>query len=300
MGGDIIPKVLKTIKPAKKDKIGYPTVPYRWNKSKVEFVIDTTNADAQVDHELLVKRLVNFCQKMDIKHVSKGLLERFVTHGVQSIHDLINLTKQQLMDMDGIQDRSSDKILHSIQGAIINVPIEQVMVASNCFGSSLGTKKLKIIATSLPMIDYVVKGKKVSIATLMSRIVELDGFSTKSAQEFIDGFDDFKQFMKNNPTIIIATNVDATNVDATNVDATNTATQGNKFKGFVVVFSGVRDKALEKFIEDNGGRVTNTISKETTHLVVADVNGTSGKITKARGKNIPILTLAVFQKKYNY
>jgi DNA ligase (NAD+) len=57
------------------------------------------------------------------------------------------------------------------------------------------------------------------------------------------------------------------------------------------VFSGVRDKTLENLIQSNGGSVTGSVSKNTTHLVVKDVNETSGKIKKAKELNITIISL---------
>ena len=120
-------------------------------------------------------------------------------------------------------------------------------------------------------------------------IIKLDGFSTKTAQDFVDGLDAFAAFVKKNKHIAIATNDATAGEESTGADSTDT------LKTFVVVFSGVRNKALEKVIEKNGGKVTTSVSKTTTHLVVADADASSGKATKAKANNIPIMTLKDFE-----
>lgn len=269
MGGDIIPKVVKTIKPA---KVTYPTVPYIWNSSKVEFMV----VSSEMNKEQLIKQLINFCQKMDIKHVSKGLIEKFVSYGVNSISDLINMDEEMLLNMDGIQEKTCQKILSSIQTSITDVPIEVVMVASNCFGPSLGSKKLQTIATSLPITKLM---KKYDKKNVLENIVKLDGFSTKTAHDFVQGFDAFIKFVKNNKKITIKSENKKTN---------------NTLKNLVVVFSGIRNKELEKQIETNGGKVTTSVSNNTTHVIVNDLSQISSKITKAKSKNIPIMLLHDF------
>ena len=46
---------------------------------------------------------------------------------------------------------------------------------------------------------------------------------------------------------------------------------------------------LKKAIEDNGGKVSSSISKKTTYVVAGDNMGPS-KLTKAEGLGIPIIS----------
>lgn len=287
MGGDIIPKIIKTIKPA--DHIGYPKVAYQWDKNKVEFIIKGN--DKTVQKEMFVKRLINFCDKMSIDHVNKGLITKFVDNGVQSIKDFIDLDKKTLMKMDGIQTTLSDTVLASIKASITNVPIETLMVASNCFGPSLGVKSLKTIATSpsLPILDIVTDKIHMTRIQLIHSIESIDGFSTKRANDFVDGIGDFVQLLKNNPKIKIAKPI----ADAKVMSA---ATENQvPLKSFVVVFSGFRDNELKDLIESKGGTVTSAVSKKTTHLVVKDVNASSGKIKDAKEKGVTIMSIEGFK-----
>jgi len=71
------------------------------------------------------------------------------------------------------------------------------------------------------------------------------------------------------------------------------ANQTNKLEGstFVVsgVFTSVSRNELKKLIEDNGGKVSSSISSKTSYVVAGDNMGPSKK-TKAESLNIPILS----------
>ena len=71
----------------------------------------------------------------------------------------------------------------------------------------------------------------------------------------------------------------------------------NKYNGNIYVFSGFRNKELEKEITDNGGNITSTVSKKTTALIVKDdkENGTT-KVKNAIKFNVPIILYDDFIK----
>ena len=63
-----------------------------------------------------------------------------------------------------------------------------------------------------------------------------------------------------------------------------------------IVTSGFRDKDLEQQVTELGGKVTGSVSKNTTHLVVIDPNSTSSKITKAKKLKVKIISKDDFVK----
>jgi NAD-dependent DNA ligase len=70
--------------------------------------------------------------------------------------------------------------------------------------------------------------------------------------------------------------------------------KNNKLKDIKIVFSGFRDKELEKKIIDYGGIIGNTISKNTDYLIVKDINNESSKIVKAKDLGVKIITIEEF------
>jgi NAD-dependent DNA ligase len=69
-----------------------------------------------------------------------------------------------------------------------------------------------------------------------------------------------------------------------------------KYKNNTYVFSGIRDKELEKIIVASGGTIGSTISRKTTLLIIKNSNDETTKVKKAKELNIPIITYDEFIK----
>ena len=76
--------------------------------------------------------------------------------------------------------------------------------------------------------------------------------------------------------------------------------QTDKLKGLVFVVSGVFEQVsrpeLKKLIEDNGGKVSSSISSKTSFVIAGDKMGPS-KRTKAENLGIPIISEVEFLNK---
>ena len=67
-----------------------------------------------------------------------------------------------------------------------------------------------------------------------------------------------------------------------------------------ICFTGFRNAALEKRLEEMGFSITNTLSKKTTVLVIPDGDDVeSSKVVKARESGIPIKKLGNFLREFN-
>ena len=77
------------------------------------------------------------------------------------------------------------------------------------------------------------------------------------------------------------------------LSADKLANQTDKLKGLSIVVSGVFETVsrteLKKLIEDNGGKVSSSISSKTNYLVAGDKMGPS-KRAKAESLNISIIS----------
>ena len=67
------------------------------------------------------------------------------------------------------------------------------------------------------------------------------------------------------------------------------STFDNQLDGMKFCFTGYRNKHLQQLIEDAGGSVGSSVSKNTHYVVAKDVNSTSGKAKKGRDLGIPII-----------
>lgn len=68
----------------------------------------------------------------------------------------------------------------------------------------------------------------------------------------------------------------------------------------IIAFSGFRDEALKSQIEEAGGKVTASITKTTTHLLVKKDGKSSKKIEEAKEKDIQIIDLDEFLEEHGF
>ena len=275
--GEVIPYILEVIKKVKPSE---PKVKFKWNSTKVDYLIDEKN-NKEVNKKLLVKNMTYFVKKMSIANLDESLISKLVDNGIDSISKLIKISINDLLKLEGFKDKLANKIYENINNGISNVDLSVVMTASNIFGHGLGDKKLKTIVLNIPNIMDL----KFTKASLKERIKGIDGFEEKTALQFVENFDKFKQFMKSNPKI--------------KVKKISKSKKGGKFSNMSFVFTGFRDKNLEELIQNEGGDIKSVVSSNTSFVITNDKESNSSKITKANDLNIKILSLEEFRKKFS-
>jgi DNA ligase (NAD+) len=277
--GDVIPYITNIIKPAK--TIQYPDIPFKWNQTKVDLIYDESQKNENAEEQLLIKNLNNFFRKIGTKWMDENTIIKFVNARYTTIKEIINATTDDLLELEGFKDKMADKIYNSIQESLKDVELVDLMTASNIFGGGLGEKKLGAILKVYPNIIKL----KMSHDKLVEIIKEIDGFDDKTAIKFADGMQEFKEFLKE-LNIPYKNKFDNQKV-------------GNKFKDMNIVFTGFRNKEWEEMIENEGGKIVNSVSKNTKLIVCIDKNETSTKLDKAKQLEIMILSKEEFSKKYN-
>ena len=264
--GDVIPHIVDIIKETKAE---LPTYKYKWNKNKVDIILDDTNLE--IKKEQAVKNITYFLKTLLVKGIDAKLVKKLVDNNINTINKLLKIKLDDLIKIEGFQETLAKKIFINIHNSIINVEIARIMTASNLFGAGFGIKKFNLILDKYPNILKLDKIKK----ELLEMIIEIDGFQEKTAKKFVDNLDKFKNFLNDNPNIKIK----------------NTKKKkGNKLEGKTIVFSGFRDKELEEKIIIEGGKVTTTITSNTDILIVKDINDNSSKIKKAKELGIKIIS----------
>ena len=199
---------------------------------------------------------------------------------LDSIEKIILAKEKDLLKIEGFKDKMASKIYKNIQDAIQDVNLSTLMAASNIFGHGLGERKLDIIIKEHPDIFK----KKISKENLLEMIVKLDGFESKTANKFIEGYEDFKAFLKKNPKIKIRIG--------------KKSKKDGKLEGLKFVFTGFRDKTLEKFVTIEGGTMSTSVSSNTNYVITNDKKSTSSKLKDAAKRNIPILLRDEFISKF--
>ena len=270
--GDVIPHIIGIEKSTQADM---PNIKYKWIESKVDIIVDESNE--LIKKERLIKSITYFFKTIQVKNIDARLVEKIIDIKLDSIQKILKAKDKDFLKIEGFKETMATKIYENIQNSIKNIKLSRLMTASNIFGSGFGIKKFDAILKVHPdIIRKKYKEKKIIVL-----IKAIDGFEEKTAIKFAKGIPKFIIFLKTIPMVRISV----------------TKVSGNKLKDIKVVFSGFRDKELEEKIENEGGKVVGTISKNTTYLIVKDSNETSSKITKAKELNIKIITKDLFIKK---
>jgi NAD-dependent DNA ligase len=273
--GDVIPKIHEVLVKKKPD---FPDFDYIWNDTNVDIIIDETISNEDHEYDMLVKNLTYFFKKMKIKYVDEAIIRKIIDINLDSIKKIILAKEKDFLEVEGFKEKMAKKIHTNIQNAIKEVKLSTLMTATNIFGHGLGERKLDIIIKEYPDIFK----KKYNDKKLLEMIVKLDGYEVKSANKFIEGYSNFRIFLKNNPKIKI----------------TKKSSKKGKFSDKRIVFTGFRDKTLEEFVTSEGGTMATSVSSNTYIVVTNDKRSSSSKLKAANKHDIPILLKQEFVSKF--
>ena len=275
--GEIIPYVLQVVKPSKKPSMPLNMKHMSWNKTKVDLILN----ESEYSEQSLVKNITYFIKKLGIKNLDQGTVSRLVINNISTIPQILQMTKNDFLEIDGIKDKTATKLYNNIQSKLKNVELSTLMNASNAFESGLGERKLSDIIKNYPDINE----KRFSKKQIIEKVEALNGFNTITATYFANGLPKFKKFLKSVPMVSYQIQKKIT------VPANFT-----KYKNMKIVFTGFRKKEWEDILAQIGTTVVGTVSKNTNIVVVADITDTGSKLTTARRLKIPIVAMTDFAK----
>ena len=292
--GDVIPYIYNIIKSAKEAQMPNSDIKWHWNETEVDAIVDNIDDNKDVN----TKRIVSFFEVMKIAGVGEGVVNKIVNAGYDEVKTILQLTPDVIAGIDGFQLKSATNV-HTAIHKVIDVPqkIERIMMASNVFGLGLGEKKFKLIIDAIP--DFLEKWKKGKITK--PEIMAIEGFSDKSTDIFISGMPKFLEWLELHKMIKLeekkktGSTTDSAGSAGTGPNPTSTS---NTFTGMLVVFTGVRNAAMEDAITSAGGKIGSGITGKTTLVVAKDTTENSSKLNTAREKGIPIMNIDDFGKKY--
>lgn len=286
MGGDVIPFILGVVKESKNGKPKLPDVDCDWNETGVDLIV----TDMENNEEINTKLLIFFFNTMGVKYMSEGIIQKLVGEGYDTVKKILKAKKDDLVKIDGIGEKLVKKIYDEIDRAFDEVELPVFMSASHKFGRGLGSRKLVEVINIYPNI----LNEKWSKSKTVEKILEVPGFAEKLAKAFAENFEEFKDFYKEISKIKDLSRFE--NIEESSEDESD---EEKIFADHKIVFTGFRDANLQKFIQKNGGKVTTTVSKNTTILVHKDGADTqSSKFKKAEDVGTKIMSQSEFTKKY--
>lgn len=221
----------------------------------------------------ILNGIIKFFEIAGIDGFGAKTFEQLFEAGViRNQYDAFNLRYDDLIVLDGWGEKSVENFLSEMKRISTSLPFARFLHATGWF-ADLGEKTLQKI------LDADGWGKD------WFELVEIEGIQKITADKFLSGFYDY---CKNEDMI----------VHFFKFAYMATPKNDGKLRGFVVCATGFRDQALFKEIKDNGGVVGDGVTKETTCLIVKDINSTSSKVKKAQKMGIEILNIDGFKTKY--
>ena len=279
--GDVIPKVEKVIKPAKKIKM--PTFDhgeYKWNSTKKDLVL--LNAG---DNDIVkMKMFDDFFNKLDVVGLGRGNIQRIMDSGFNTIPKILTMTIGEFMQVEGFKEKLSTKIHNSIHERLDNVGLAELMSASNIFGRGLGTKRIVAIMEEYPNIITSKENDKAKL----NKIIELEGFKEKTALLFVPYIQKFISFLK-----------DINQMDKLKKIENKKIDKSHPLHNKKIVITGFRDKELQKKLEEIGVKLGTSVSKNTFLVLVKDLDDDTGKADKARKMGVKLQTPEWIKAQYS-
>tara|TARA_R110000868_G_scaffold174537_6_gene411289 strand:+ start:230 stop:2251 length:2022 start_codon:yes stop_codon:yes gene_type:complete len=225
----------------------------------------------------IIGRIQHFISRkaMDIEGLGGETVALLVNEGlINNYSDLYELTKEQVIPLERMAEKSADNLIQGIAQSV-DIPFERVLYA-------LGIRYVgETVAKKLAKHYKNIEALKIASHEDLVNVDEIGVRIAESVQEFFMSVDNMK----------IIDRLKHFGVQF-EISKEQLAGQTNKLKGKTIVISGVfetvsRDE-LKKLIEDNGGKVSSSISSKTSFIVAGENMGPSKKL-KAEQLNISLI-----------
>lgn len=262
---EIVPQIHKVLSPATQCQL--PTCPFVWSDSGVDILVrDKKNSEQQC------AQCVYFTSILKIDGLGRKLTERLFHAGYDSIEKFLRLTIDELCELEGVQKTLATKIVNSIHVRIRDISLASLLNATGIMGRGYAVKKLQLLFSVYPTWYETIP------------MTVQKGISPTMLHDFQHAIPLFLEFLT---TMNLKYKLHSTS---------NLTSE--RLKGEYIVFSGVRDKDLETWIQANSGILENQLTKHTTVLIVSEIPSNSQKYKLAVERQIPCLLKSDFCEKY--
>ena len=225
-----------------------------------------------------LETLINWVQgPSDIEGVGEQTIRTLWDKGlVRSLPDLYRLEKERLLELDGFAEMSATSAIEAIR-ASKQVPFSRVLLGLNVPG--IGWVLAQNLARHFGNVDRL-------IAATQEEVAEVEGFGPDRAELVVEWFADEQNRALVNELRELGLRFEIGEEDKPAEGPLTGSTY--VITGTLESFS--REEAAAA-LEAQGAKVTGSVSKKTTGLIVGEEPGGS-KLTKAQREGVPLLTEA--------
>ena len=279
--GDVIPYIKKIITPA--DKGLLPTIPYIWNDTHVDIMLENKDDDKTVRE----KNITGFFKGIGVDGLGEGNVIRIIEAGFDTIPKILRMSEEDYLTIEGFQTKMAKKLHTGIREKIDAASLITLMSSSNTLGRGFSGKKIELVMEEYPNILTSPEDNE----TKIQKLSEVKGMASKTAQSFVENIPTFIDFLDK---CGLASKIQT---QAT-PDVKRTADAEHPLYKKSIVMSGTRDKELESELKRIGANMGSSVSSNTFALITPDVDSVTGKVASAKKHNVKIYTPEAFRKEY--
>jgi DNA ligase (NAD+) len=277
-GGDVIPKVVKVVED-KDHPRGHK--PFEMPEHCPVCGGNVVRTPGEADHRCvnancpakLQGTILHFASRhvMNIDGLGEALVNQLTERGlVKNVSDLYKLTKEDLLHLERMGEKSADNVLSEIE-ASKKLPLERVIYGLGI--RMVGERTAQFLAEHFGSLDAIMKASA-------EELEEVNEVGPRIAESIVEFFGD-----EHNRKLVS---------DLRKAGLTFTGQKkekGTKLAGKTFVLTGTlarhtRDEA-KQMIEDAGGRVSGSVSKKTDYVVAGSDAGS--KLDKARELGVSVI-----------
>lgn len=227
----------------------------------------------------IIGKIINYTNKLDIKHIGVETITILVQEGfLNTIGDLYRLPDKlhSIITIKGFKEHMMNKIFSSLFS-------KTELYAHDLLGSlginSIGRRVMEKVCRAIPFKELI---EDINDLRMIHKLNSIKGIGDKMTGKIVNGvfsnqalIEDLLRYITIKP-------------------------YENKEYNETVVFTKVRDKDFENYLEELGIKVASSYSTKVDIVITKDVNDNSTKIEKAKKDGKLVLSLEDAKTKYEY
>ena len=228
-----------------------------------------------------LRNIVHFASKeaMNIEGLGEKVIEQLMDKGfISNIADIYSLKLEDIASLKKDGKKFAENLINAIN-ASKNNNLDRLI---NALGiEQIGTKSAKILAKRFKTMDELSKAN----FEALTFVDEIGTITANSVMEF---------FMQDQTKDLLKKLKEA----GVNMTLQEDEKTDNRFLGMTFVLTGVLDKYTRdeagEIIEKFGGKVSTSVSKKTSYVLVGEDAGS--KLTKAQSLGVPVISEEQFEE----
>ena len=280
--GEVIPHILQVVQSAREAQM--PTQEYEWQGVHAKL----TTSNLVQDENMCISRLVHSMKVLEAKGISEAIITKLYKAGFTDEWKLFGATVDQIMFVEGFKAKSASNVVSALSLAQTRVSILNVFLMSSYF-AGFGEKLLRSIFDVVDVVRLLTNPIQDDVSTQLKSQLATVSVATR-ADTFIKGLkqlQDSALFMKLLQPFLTS--------------QSNSQSEPKKTEYTVrAVFSGLRPSTkLKASCECKGIKYDDdTVTKQTTCLVVKQSDKPTTKVTTAIKLGVSVITIDQFVAQY--